>query len=50
MSFGQVPDHPGHPSEPSTPRRTPERRMTQRELVILSLLKCPEESQTHELR
>jgi hypothetical protein len=49
MSFDELPNHPHDPSEPSTPRRAPERRMTQRELVILSLLKCPEESQTREL-
>jgi hypothetical protein len=41
MSFDEVPNTPHQPAEPSTPRRVPARRMTQRELVILSLLKCP---------
>jgi hypothetical protein len=49
MSLDAVPNGSNDPSEPSMPRRVPARRMTQRELVILSLLVCPDGSRTRGL-
>jgi hypothetical protein len=40
---------PSSSDQPPEPRRAPARRMTQRELVILSLLKRPDDSQTRGL-
>ena len=43
MSLDPVPSSSDDLPAPSTPRRAPARRMTQRDLVILSLLKCPQD-------
>jgi hypothetical protein len=48
MSSDAIDSGSNQPADPSTPRE-PARRMTQRELVILSLLKRPDDSQTREL-
>jgi hypothetical protein len=44
MRSNPTPSDSADTPETSTPRPVPARRMTQRELVILSLLACPNDS------
>ena len=46
MSLDPVPSSSDDLPAPSMPRGAPARRMSQRDLVILSLLKCPDDSRT----